>query len=64
LLEAALGKLDEVNAQLAETQKELQQEVDLLQAELRRNQDPDRMSVIQEMISVSIYSPSHKALSK
>ncbi|KAH6906364.1 Vps53-like protein [Coprinopsis sp. MPI-PUGE-AT-0042] len=49
--EAALGKLDEVNAQLAETQKELQAEVDSLQAELRRNQDPDRMSVIQEMIS-------------
>ncbi|KAG2016360.1 hypothetical protein CC2G_009531 [Coprinopsis cinerea AmutBmut pab1-1] len=49
--EASLGKLDEVNAQLAETQKQIQAEIDTLQAELRTNQDPERMSVIQEMIS-------------
>jgi hypothetical protein len=36
-----------------ETQEELQKEIDSLQAELRVSQDPERMLVIQEMISVS-----------
>jgi len=36
-----------------ETQEELQREIDSLQAELRVSQDPEKMLVIQEMISVS-----------
>ena len=55
-IEASLGHLDAVSARLAETQVELQKEVDLLQAELRVSQDPERMLVIQEMISVWDFS--------
>jgi len=50
--EASLAHLEAVGARLAETHQELQKEVDTLQAELRVSQDPERMSVIQEMISV------------
>ncbi|KAJ2919921.1 hypothetical protein MD484_g444, partial [Candolleomyces efflorescens] len=49
--EASLERLDEVGAQLAATHRQLQEEVDSLQEELKRSQDPDRMSIIQEMIS-------------
>ncbi|KAJ2922569.1 hypothetical protein H1R20_g14519, partial [Candolleomyces eurysporus] len=49
--EASLERLDEVSAQLAATQQQLQEEIDSLQEELKRSQDPDRMSIIQEMIS-------------
>ncbi|RXW18060.1 hypothetical protein EST38_g7790 [Candolleomyces aberdarensis] len=49
--EASLERLDEVGAQLAATQQQLQEEIDSLQEELKRSQDPDRMSIIQEMIS-------------
>ncbi|KAF9050241.1 Vps53-like protein [Panaeolus papilionaceus] len=49
--EVSLTHIDDINAQLAETQQELQKEIDELQAELRVSQDPDRMSIIQEMIS-------------
>ncbi|KAF8070050.1 Vps53-like protein [Lyophyllum atratum] len=49
--EASLAHLDTVSARLAETQRELQTEIDALQAELRRSQDPERMQLIQEMIS-------------
>ncbi|KDR67572.1 hypothetical protein GALMADRAFT_79772 [Galerina marginata CBS 339.88] len=49
--EASLAHLEAVSARLAETHQELQKEVDALQAELRISQDPERMSVIQEMIS-------------
>lgn len=49
--EASLEKLQEVQAQLADTQQQLQGELDALQAELQRNQDPERMTIIQEMIS-------------
>jgi hypothetical protein len=44
--------LQGVQTQLADTQQQLQEEIDSLQAELKRNQDPERMSIIQEMISV------------
>lgn len=57
-IEASLGHLDAVSARLAETRVELQKEVDLLQAELRVSQDPERMLVIQEMISVCNFSIS------
>ncbi|PPQ89469.1 hypothetical protein CVT25_011995 [Psilocybe cyanescens] len=49
--EASLAHLEAVSAHLAETHQELQNEVDSLQSELRVSQDPERMSVIQEMIS-------------
>ncbi|KAF4621282.1 hypothetical protein D9613_000203 [Agrocybe pediades] len=49
--EASLAHLDAVSARLTETHQELQKEVDQLQAELSISQDPERMSVIQEMIS-------------
>jgi vacuolar protein sorting-associated protein 53 len=65
LAEASLAHLEVVNSRLAETQQELQKEVDALQSELKISQDPERMSVIQEMISVgilinrfSLYSPT------
>ncbi|KAF8800212.1 hypothetical protein BYT27DRAFT_7200395 [Phlegmacium glaucopus] len=49
--EASLAHLEVVSSRLAETQQELQKEVDALQSELKISQDPERMSVIQEMIS-------------
>ena len=36
------------------SQLDLQHEIDLLQEELKRDQDPGRMQLIQEMISVSL----------
>jgi len=51
-VEASLENLEQVRLQLTETQEQLQQEIATLQAELQKNQDPERMSVIQEMISV------------
>ena len=53
--EAALGQLEAVQNRLAENEKELQREIQYLQAELRREQDPNRMQLIQEMISVRAY---------
>ncbi|KAG6853779.1 hypothetical protein C0991_001490 [Blastosporella zonata] len=49
--EASLAHLDLVNARLAETQRALQTEIDALQGELKRSQDPEKMQLIQEMIS-------------
>lgn len=54
-IEASLAHLEDVGARLAETHEELRKEVISLQAELKASQDPDRMSVIQEMISVRLY---------
>jgi hypothetical protein len=51
-IEGALAQIELVQARLAETQSALQKEIDLLKAELRRDQDPERMQLIQEMISV------------
>ena len=53
-VEAALGQLEAVQSRLTENEKELQDEIDSLQTELRREQDPNRMQLIQEMISVRI----------
>jgi vacuolar protein sorting-associated protein 53 len=50
--EASLANIQAVNAQLAEKERVFQREIDALQAQLKRNQDPDKMQVIQEMISV------------
>ncbi|KAF9467425.1 Vps53-like protein [Collybia nuda] len=49
--EASLAHIEAVNARLVETQNVLQKEIDSLQAELARNQDPEKMQLIQEMIS-------------
>ncbi|KAJ6625846.1 Vps53-like protein [Mycena sp. CBHHK59/15] len=49
--EASLAHISSVQSRLAESQKELQREIDALQAELKHNQDPTRMHLIQEMIS-------------
>ncbi|KAJ7772691.1 Vps53-like protein [Mycena maculata] len=49
--EASLAHIASVQARLVETQRELQREIDALQAELKQNQDPTRMQLIQEMIS-------------
>ena len=54
LVEASLAHLEVVSSRLAETQLELQKEVDALQSELKISQDPERMSIIQEMISVGL----------
>ena len=55
LVEASLVHLEVVSSRLAETQQELQKEVDALQSELKISQDPERMSIIQEMISVGFF---------
>ncbi|RDX42721.1 hypothetical protein OH76DRAFT_1362271 [Lentinus brumalis] len=49
--EAALGQLEAVQAKLAQNERELQAEIDALREELRKDQDPSRMQLIQEMIS-------------
>lgn len=54
-VEASLGQIDSVQAQLAQTELQLQQEINELQNELRKDQDPDRMMIIQEMISVRLF---------
>ncbi|KAN0125317.1 Vps53-like, N-terminal domain containing protein [Lactarius tabidus] len=47
----SLGQLDVVQAQLAKDEQYLQDEIAQLQEELRLQQDPGRMQLIQEMIS-------------
>ncbi|GJE92731.1 vacuolar protein sorting-associated protein 53 -like protein [Phanerochaete sordida] len=49
--EASLSKLETVQTQLVQTEQELQHEISLLQEDLRKEQDPNRMQAIQEMIS-------------
>ncbi|EIW83097.1 hypothetical protein CONPUDRAFT_121483 [Coniophora puteana RWD-64-598 SS2] len=49
--DASLGQLEAVQARLAHDAENLQKEVDVLQEELKRDQDPSRMQQIQEMIS-------------
>nr|VWO97163.1 Chloride channel protein [Ganoderma boninense] len=51
ILEAALGQLEAVQARLAQNERDLQAEIDTLREELRKDQDPSRMQLIQEMIS-------------
>jgi uncharacterized tellurite resistance protein B-like protein len=53
-LEESLGQLDVVQAQLAKDEQDLQDEIAQLQEELRLQQDPGRMQLIQEMISVCL----------
>lgn len=50
-----MARLDAVQAKLAQDERELQTEIDALQGALKRDQDPGRMQLIQEMISVWIF---------
>ncbi|KAA1472828.1 hypothetical protein DENSPDRAFT_865843 [Dentipellis sp. KUC8613] len=49
--EASLGQLDDVQAQIAQDERDLQDELNALHEELRQQQDPNKMQIIQEMIS-------------
>ncbi|KAF8638746.1 hypothetical protein AX17_001987 [Amanita inopinata Kibby_2008] len=49
--EGSLAHIEEVHARLCDTQTRLRQEIESLQAQLKRSQDPERMQIIQEMIS-------------
>jgi hypothetical protein len=51
-LEESLAQVSHVETSLAATQRELQLEITELQAQLKESQDPARMQLIQEMISV------------
>lgn len=53
-LEASLEHIDAVQARLVRDELVLQREIELLQEDLKRDQDPGKMQLIQEMISVSI----------
>ncbi|KAI9507909.1 Vps53-like protein [Russula earlei] len=49
--EESLGQLDAVQAQLVQDEQDLRDEISRLRAELRLQQDPSRMQLIQGMIS-------------
>ncbi|KAL4078288.1 Vps53-like protein [Scleroderma yunnanense] len=49
--EVSLGQFDKVQQTLADSELRLQQEINLLEDELRHGHDPNRMQLIQEMIS-------------
>ncbi|OAX41129.1 hypothetical protein K503DRAFT_713205 [Rhizopogon vinicolor AM-OR11-026] len=49
--EASLSQLETIQARLSQNERDLQCEIDTLREELRRDQDPNRMQMIQEMIS-------------
>lgn len=49
--EASLSQLETMQARLSQNERDLQDEIDALKEELRHDQDPDRMQMIQEMIS-------------
>ncbi|KAG7098487.1 hypothetical protein E1B28_000431 [Marasmius oreades] len=49
--EASLAQTENVREKLLQTKQDLQHELETLRQELKRNQDPDRMQLIQEMIS-------------
>ena len=46
--------MEAVQARLVQQEKDLQAEIDSLKKELRKDQDPSRMQLIQEMISVRL----------
>ena len=52
IIEESLAQTNNVRNQLLQKKKDLQHELDALREELKRNQDPDKMQLIQEMISV------------
>jgi len=52
VLEASLGELEAVQQRLADNERQMKAQIDELTQELKANQDPNRMQLIQEMISV------------
>jgi predicted nuclease with TOPRIM domain len=52
VLEASLGELEDVQQRLADNERQMKAQIDELTEELKANQDPNRMQLIQEMISV------------
>ena len=52
MAEASLGELEAVQQRLSESERQMNAQIDELTEELKTNQDPDRMQLIQEMISV------------
>lgn len=57
-----MGNIGAVQARLVQDELTLKQEITLLQEELKRDQDPGRMHLIQEMISVSNMRSLHSAV--
>lgn len=55
-----MARLDAVQAKLVQDERELQAEIDALQEALTRDQDPGRMQLIQEMISVFYFSSAYE----
>jgi len=52
LPEESLGQIEVVQAHLSQNEIKLRNEIEALRAELKRDQDPNRMQLIQETISV------------
>ena len=52
MVEASLGELEAVQQRLADSKRQMKAQIDELTEELKTNQDPNRMQLIQEMISV------------
>ena len=52
MVEASLGELEAVQQRLADSERQMKAQIDELTEELKTNQDPNRMQLIQEMISV------------
>ena len=50
--EASLGELEAAHQRLADNERQMKAQIDELTEELKANQDPNRMQLIQEMISV------------
>lgn len=50
--EEALEQLDTIQYKLQGDRVAIQNELDILFSELQKSQDPDRMQIIQELISV------------
>jgi ferritin len=57
-LEASLGELEAVQQRLAENERQIKGQIDDLTEDLKANQDPGRMQLIQEMISVRPFTAS------
>ena len=59
ILEASLGELEAVQQRLADSEQRMKAQIDELTEELKANQDPNRMHIIQEMISVRfLFTPA------
>jgi len=52
VVETSLGELEAVQQRLADSEREMKAQIDELTDELKTNQDPNRMQLIQGMIFV------------